>query len=236
MSYKINLEKIEQKLGLQFKDQRLLQTAFVHRSYLNERPGFDLPSNERLEFLGDAVLQLTVSEHLYQNFPNEPEGELTNYRASIVNAKTLSEVSAKLSLGEFLLLSRGEEASGGRRRPYLLANTFEALLGVIYLDLGLAAAQRFVGQHILPLLGTIIKEERYKDYKSKLQELAQEKLSITPIYKVLEEEGPDHAKHFRVGVFVNDRQVGIGDGSSKQVAEQEAARLAFDDKTWSEGA
>lgn len=232
MSFKMDLEKIEEKLGVKFKDRQLLQTAFVHRSYLNERPGFKLPSNERLEFLGDAVLQLTVSEYLYQNFPEKPEGELTNYRASIVNAKTLSEVSGKLGLGEFLLLSRGEEASGGRQRPYLLANTFEALLGVIYLDQGLETARSFVDQNILPLLEGIIKEELYKDYKSKLQELAQEIQSVTPTYKVLKEEGPDHAKHFRVGVFVNDSQVGVGDGSSKQIAEQEAARSALADKSW----
>lgn len=232
MSSNLSLLQLEEKLGLKFQDQELLQTAFVHRSYLNEKTDFELPSNERLEFLGDAVLQLIVSEHLYREFPNEPEGELTNYRASIVNAKTLSDVSAGLGLGEYLLLSRGEEASGGRSRPYLLANTFEALLGVIYLDLGLEEARKFVYAHIIPQLKIIIEQELYKDFKSKLQELAQEKISQTPIYKVLNEEGPDHAKNFTVGVFLGDKQVGVGKGNSKQVAEQEAAKQALQEGSW----
>ncbi len=224
----MKLDQLEQKLDLHFNDQSLLQTAFIHRSYLNEKADFELPSNERLEFLGDAVLQLVVSEHLFKEFPNEPEGELTNYRASIVNAKTLSLVSGELGLGEYLLLSKGEEASGGRNRPYLLANTFEALLGVIYLDLGLEAARKFVHAQIIPQLSNIIEQELYKDFKSKLQELAQEKLSLTPIYKVVSEHGPDHAKHFTVGVYLGDKEVGRGSGNSKQVAEQESAKAALE--------
>lgn len=230
----MNLDTLQEKLGLTFKDQDLLQTAFIHRSYLNEKTAFNLPSNERLEFLGDAVLQLIVSEHLYKTFPLEPEGNLTNYRASIVNAKTLSSVSAGLGLGEYLHLSRGEEASGGRNRPYLLANTFEALLGAIYLDLGLDVARQFVHRYIIPELTTIIEQDLFKDYKSKLQEQAQEKLSLTPVYKVLQESGPDHAKHFTVGVFLGEKEVGRGEGASKQIAEQESAKAAFEKGLWQE--
>src|ERR1700730_4746228 len=167
----MDFSELEQKLNIKFKDENLLQNAFVHRSYLNERPGFELPSNERLEFLGDAVLQLTVSEFLYQTYPEEPEGQLTNFRASIVNAKSLSSVSAKLELGKYLLLSKGEEASGGRDRPYLLANTFEALLGVIYLDRGIELARDFVHTYLIPLLPDIIEKKLYKDFKSQLQEV-----------------------------------------------------------------
>lgn len=224
------LSELSSRLGIDFQDQKLLENAFVHRSYLNEKADFDLPSNERLEFLGDAVLQLIVSDHLYREFPTEPEGNLTNYRASIVNAKTLSEVSGNLGLGQFLLLSRGEEASGGRTRPYLLANTFESLLGVIYLDQGLEVARSFVHKYLIPQLQPIIDQELYKDYKSKLQEMAQEKLSQTPSYKVISEEGPDHAKHFTVGVYLGEREAGRGTGNSKQVAEQEAAKQALDQR------
>lgn len=223
----MNLSILEEKLNLKFNDQDLFQTAFVHRSYLNEKTAFNLPSNERLEFLGDAVLQLIASEHLYKTFPGEPEGNLTNYRASIVNAKTLSSVSAKLGLGEYLMLSRGEEASGGRNRPYLLANTIEALLGAIYLDQGLPKAHDFVHSYIIPELTTIIELDLFKDYKSKLQEQAQEKLSLTPVYKVTQEEGPDHAKQFTVGVMLGEKEVGRGTGASKQIAEQEAAKIAL---------
>lgn len=232
MSYSTELGELQKKLRLKIRDQDLFETAFIHRSYLNEKTNFKLPSNERLEFLGDAVLQLVVSEYLYKSFPNEPEGNLTNFRASIVNAKTLSEVSAGLDLGHYLRLSKGEEASGGRDRPYLLANTFEALLGVIYLDQGLEAAREFINGYVIPKLPQIIEQELYKDYKSKLQELAQERLSLTPNYRVLQEEGPDHAKHFTVGVFLGEEKAGSGLGSSKQVAEQEAAKEALIKKSW----
>jgi ribonuclease III len=228
----LDFSELEKKLDIKFNDRRLLQNAFVHRSYLNERPGFDLPSNERLEFLGDAVLQLTVSEHLYKTYPQEPEGQLTNFRASIVNAKSLSQVSGILGLGKYLLLSKGEEASGGRERPYLLANTFEALLGVIYLDQGLGVAQKFVHQHLIPLLPDIIEKKLYKDFKSNLQEVSQEKLAITPVYKLLKEAGPDHAKSFTIGAFLGDELVGQGSGSSKQSAEQAAAEEAIRSKGW----
>lgn len=228
----MDFNELEQKLDIKFSDQKLLQNAFVHRSYLNERSGFDLPSNERLEFLGDAVLQLTVSEHLYKTYPEEPEGQLTNFRASIVNAKSLSTVSGKLELGKYLLLSKGEEASGGRERPYLLANTFEALLGVIYLDQGLEVARGFVHAHLIPLLPDIIEKKLYKDFKSNLQEVAQEKLSITPVYKLIREEGPDHAKSFTIGAYLGDELAGQGSGSSKQSAEQAAAEEAIKNKGW----
>lgn len=229
----MSFEELEKILGLKFNDHHLLETAFIHRSYLNEKPNFELPSNERLEFLGDAVLQLIVSEYLYKTYPAEPEGNLTNFRASIVNAKTLSEVSAEIGLGRFLKLSRGEEVSGGRDRPYLLANTFESLLGVIYLDLGLESARQFIHRYLIPMLPAIIEQELYKDYKSKLQEVSQERLSVTPNYKVIREVGPDHSKHFTVGVYLGDKEVGRGDGSSKQIAEQSAAKQALEAKDWS---
>lgn len=228
----MDFEELEQKINIKFNNQKLLQNAFVHRSYLNERSGFELPSNERLEFLGDAVLQLTVSEHLYKTYPEEPEGQLTNFRASIVNAKSLSNVSGKLELGNYLLLSKGEEASGGRDRPYLLANTFEALLGVIYLDQGLETARQFVHTHLIPLLPEIIEKRLYKDFKSQLQEVAQEKLSVTPVYKLIREEGPDHNKSFTVGAYLGDELSGQGSGSSKQSAEQSAAEEAIKNKGW----
>jgi len=228
----MDIQHLEEKLGIKFNNQDLVLNAFVHRSYLNEQANFHLPSNERLEFLGDAVLQLIVSEHLFNTYPDDPEGQLTNYRASIVNAKTLSQVSGKLELGQYLLLSKGEEASGGRTRPYLLANTFEALLGVIYLDQGIEVSKQFVHKYVIPELSSIIEQNLYKDFKSRLQEVSQEKLSLTPIYKVINEDGPDHAKNFTIGVFLDDAQVGEGAGSSKQSAEQEAAKNALGNKNW----
>ena len=221
------LEELERRLGVTFNDKNYLRTALVHRSYLNENPGFDLPSNERMEFLGDAVLELIVSEHLYQHYPNSPEGELTNFRSSLVNTVSLAEVSGTLGAGEFLFLSKGEEGSGGRNNQYILANTFEALLGAIYLDQGIDAASTFVHQHLMGKLPDIIEKQLYKDAKSKLQELSQEEISITPVYKVLSERGPDHNKIFTVGVYAGSKHLASGSGKSKQQAEQEAAANAL---------
>lgn len=222
------LEELEKALKLEFKQKNLLKTAFTHRSYLNEHSGEKLFHNERLEFLGDSVLGFIVSEYLYREYPNRPEGDLTNFRSSIVNARTLSEVARKLNLGKYLLLSKGEEATGGRDRQYLLANTFEALLGAIYLDSGLKHCEELINNHLLPLLPEIIDQGAYKDFKSGLQETAQEKFNTTPTYKVLEELGPDHDRTFRVGVFLNDKEIGQGTGKSKQQAEQEAASQALE--------
>jgi ribonuclease-3 len=223
----MELIELESRLGTAFTNQKYLRTALVHRSYLNENPGFDLPSNERMEFLGDAVLELIVSEHLYHTYPDSPEGELTNYRSALVNTVSLAEVLATLGSGEFLYLSKGEEGSGGRQNQYILANTFEALLGAIYLDQGFAAARTFVHTHLMGKLTEIIEKELYKDSKSKLQELSQEEISVTPVYKVLSEEGPDHNKTFTVGVYAGQKRLSTGTGKSKQQAEQQAAANAL---------
>ena len=219
----MNIQKFAEKTGLNFKDEKLLEMVFTHRSFLNEASSSsNLEHNERLEFLGDAVLELVVTEYLYKNFPN-PEGELTNWRSSIVRGEVLARVAGELELGEFLFLSRGEEKSGGRTRSLILANTFEALIGAIYLDFGYAEAAKFINQHLITLLSEIIEKKLYIDPKSRLQELSQEKLNHTPEYRVLSEEGLDHTKVFTVGVYVNKKFLAEGSGSSKQKAETAAA-------------
>lgn len=219
--------ELEKKLAINFKNKNLLKTAFIHRSYLNEHPKETLPHNERLEFLGDSVLGFVVSEHLYKEFPSHPEGDLTNFRSSLVNARSLASVSKRLDLGKYLLLSKGEEDTGGRERQYLLANTFEALLGAIYLDLGIEKASSLIHRELIPDLVEIIDKKLFKDFKSAFQEIAQEKTNTTPTYRVLEESGPDHNRTFKVGVFLGDKNIGIGVGKSKQTAEQEAASTAL---------
>lgn len=221
------IDEIEKKLKLNFKDKDLLKSAFIHRSYLNEHPEEKLSHNERLEFLGDSVLGFVVSEHIFKKYPTHAEGDLTNFRSSLVNAKSLAEAAKRLDLGSYLFLSKGEEATGGRDRQYLLANTFEALLGAIYLDSGIAPAEKLISEELLPSLTNIIDKKLYKDFKSGFQEVSQEKVNVTPVYKVLEETGPDHNRNFKVGVFLNEEQFGIGEGKSKQIAEQEAAKAAL---------
>lgn len=223
----MDFSPIEKTLGATFNDKDILRTALVHRSYLNENPNFDLPSNERLEFLGDAVLELVVTDHLYKTHPDSAEGELTNFRSSLVNTASIAEVSDRLGVGQFLFLSKGEEGSGGRHNQYILANTFEALLGALYLDQGYAVAATFVHQHLIPKLDTIIEQQLYKDPKSNLQEKSQDELSITPTYRVLSEEGPDHNKIFTVGVYAGSKLLATGSGRSKQLAEQQAASQAL---------
>ena len=223
---------LEKKLNLKFKNKDLLIQAFCHRSYLNENPDFYLNHNERLEFLGDAILELIVTEYLYQKYPKKPEGELTNWRAALVNAKMLSEASKDLDFNDFLLLSRGEAKELGKARQYILANTFEALIGAIYLDQGLDSCKKFIKKNLIKKLPHIIEAGLFKDTKSRFQEEAQERVGITPAYKVLEEWGPDHAKHFIIGVFLNKELVAKGEGSSKQEAEETAAKNALDAKGW----
>jgi ribonuclease-3 len=223
---------LEKKLGLKFKNKDLLVQAFVHRSYLNENPGFRLFHNERLEFLGDAVLELVVTSHLYQNYPQKPEGELTSWRAALVNAKILARVAQELGFNDFLLLSRGEAKETGKARQYILANTFEAFVGSLYLDQGYSACEKFIQKHLIKELPVIISARLYKDAKSRFQEEAQERVGVTPTYKVLKEWGPDHAKHFVIGVFLGETLVAEGEGSSKQEAEEEAAKNALDIKGW----
>jgi len=223
---------LEKKLNLKFQNKDFLIQAFVHRSYLNESPDFYLSHNERLEFLGDAVLELVVTERLYQNYPDKSEGELTNWRAALVNAKMLAIISQDLGFNEFLLLSRGEEKELGKARQYILANTFESFIGSVYLDQGYRTCQEFIEKYLLVKLPEIIEKGLYKDVKSRLQEESQERAKLTPLYKVLEEWGPDHAKHFIVGVFLGEDLIAKGEGSSKQEGEEEAAREALKIKGW----
>jgi|SRR3989344_4506550 len=222
----------EKKMGLSFKNKDLLTQAFVHRSYLNENPKFALPQNERLEFLGDAVLELVVTEYLYKEYPEKAEGELTNWRAALVNAKMLALVAEELGFDNFLLLSRGETKELGKARQYILANTFEALIGASYLDLGYNAVDEFIKKYLLKKIPEIIENKLYKDFKSDFQEVSQEKVGITPAYKVIKEWGPDHKKKFTVGVFLHNDKVAEGEGYSKQEAEEQAAKEALKLKKW----
>ena len=225
-------DALEKKLGLKFKDKKILTQAFVHRSYLNENPEFGLEQNERLEFLGDAVLELVVTEELYKAYPEKAEGELTNWRAALVNAKMLTVVAEELGFNDFLLLSRGETKELGKAKQYILANTFEAFIGAVYLDLGYDLAKRFIETYLLKKLPEIIESKSYKDAKSYFQEEAQEKVGVTPVYRVVKEWGPDHKKKFTVGVFLNDELVAEGQGYSKQEAEEEAAKEGLKVKHW----
>lgn len=218
-------------LGVTFNDEELLRQAFTHRSYLNENPEKGLEHNERLEFLGDAVLELVVTEHLYKNYTN-PEGELTSWRAALVNTQTMGEVARELSFNDYLLLSKGEAKDTGRARQAILANTLEALIGALYLDQGYEAADDFISAHIISRLPSIIESKLYRDDKSYFQELAQERMGSTPVYETLAEEGPDHNKSFRVGVQVSGELIAEGEGNSKQDAEQAAARAALVKKKW----
>jgi ribonuclease-3 len=227
-----DFSKLEKKLNLKFKNKDFLIQAFVHRSYLNENPDFHLAHNERLEFLGDAVLELVVTEYLYQNYPDKSEGELTNWRAALVNAKILSRVAKNLDFNGFLLLSRGETKETGKARSYILADTFEAVIGGLYLDQGYEACRDFITEYLIKHLLGIIKKGLYKDAKSCFQEEAQERVKLTPTYRVLEEWGPDHAKHFITGVFLGEQLIATGEGSSKQEAEEEAAKKALVMKGW----
>ena len=195
-----NFSKIEKKLDIKFKDKNLLMQAFCHRSYLNENPKCDLENNERLEFLGDAVLELVVTEYLYKNY-KESEGQLTNWRAALVNSQSLAEIAEELGFNDYILLSRGEAKDTGKARQSILANAFEAFLGALYLDQGLRAVRNFINKYLIKKLSYIVENGLFRDAKSFFQEIAQKEIKITPEYKVLEEAGPDHAKEFTIGVF-----------------------------------
>lgn len=216
----------ENKINIQFRDKSLLQTAFTHRSYLNENRSYPLPHNERLEFLGDAVLELVTTEYLYRNFSN-PEGELTNLRSSLVNYRLLAEIAKEIGIEDFILLSHGEAKDTGRARQVILANALEALIGAIYLDSDMPASKKFIEEFILVKLPKIMEQGAYLDPKSQLQEIIQDRLAITPVYQVMSESGPDHAKNFVVGVYIDDRLIGEGSGPSKQDSEVEAAKDAL---------
>jgi ribonuclease III len=223
----MDLTVLENRIGYTFQDRDLLQQVFVHRSYLNEHRAFPLDHNERLEFLGDAVLELIVTEHLYRNYPN-PEGELTTYRSALVKGETLAQVATELEFPNYLMLSFGEAKSGGRTKGYLLANALEAFIGALHLDGGYAVAEQFVHQFVLNRLENILANQLHIDPKSKLQELTQEKMGATPSYDVIAESGPDHAKEFTVVVRVQARELGRGIGSSKQAAQIAAASSALE--------
>lgn len=220
------LEFLQNLLKISFKNPQILQQAFYHRSYLNETKQ-NLQSNERLEFLGDSVLSLIVSSFLFSQRLQDAEGELTNLRAYIVKTKSLAQAAQKLNLGKYLYLSKGEQVGGGRENPQLLANTYEALLGAIYVDQGLEAVKQVIEQTLLPFFTSELQMGPPKDAKSSLQEIAQEKFKESPHYKILETKGPDHAKQFMVAVYIKGKQYGKGEGGSKQIAEEQAATQAL---------
>ena len=225
------LAQLENKIETKFEDRNILLQALTHRSYLNENPKWGQDHNERLEFLGNAVLELVVTEYLYKTYPN-PEGEMTNWRASLVNAVMLARIATEFDLNDYILLSKGEAKDTGRARQYILANAMESLIGAIYLDGGYDASKKFIEKFILKELSGIIENQLYRDAKSLFQEKAQEKTGITPTYDVLKEWGPDHARNFQVGVFLEKEMIGVGDGPSKQEAQQVAASDALKKKGW----
>jgi len=227
-----NLIKLEKVLGVTFVDQQHLLTAITHRSYLNEHREATQEHNERYEFLGDAILELVVTDFLFHKYLAKPEGELTAIRAALVNTVSLAEVSSKLGINEFLLLSKGEERDTGRARQYILANTFESIIGAIYLDQGYEVARDFIGDQLFNRTETIVSKRLWQDGKSRFQELAQEHSSVTPSYETLSQTGPDHDRVFTVGVFLGTEKVAEGKGQSKQEAEQQAAEKALEVKGW----
>ncbi len=222
----------EKNIGVTFKNKDLLAQAFIHRSFLNENPRTGLEHNERLEFLGDAVLELAVTDYLYKMYPQSPEGELTSFRAALVNAVTIAEVAQEINMNEYLFLSRGEAKDKGKARQYILANAFEALLGAMYLDQGYEVSEKFVAKFLYGRANDVVKKKLWRDSKSLVQEKAQEFVGSTPSYKVLKEAGPDHDKHFTVGIFFGAEKIAEGKGYSKQEAEQSAARAALEVKKW----
>ncbi|HPA25206.1 MAG TPA: ribonuclease III [bacterium] len=222
----------EEILKIKFNNQDLLKQALIHRSYLNEHADFALGHNERLEFLGDAVLELIVTENLYQNYPN-PEGEMTNWRASLVNAKMLAEIAHSLNVEKFLFLSKGEaKDKNPKARNYILANAMEAVIGAIYLDQGFEVVKKFILENIVIKLPAILANKSYVDAKSRFQEMAQEETGVTPSYIVLEESGPDHNKKFIIGVYLEDELIAKGEGTSKQEAQMAAAEEGLKVKNW----
>jgi ribonuclease-3 len=227
-----DFKEFEKLIGIEFKNKNLLEQAFTHRSFLNEHKNLRGKHNERLEFLGDAVLELVVTHYLYEEYPEKNEGDLTSIRSALVNAQTCAEVAKKLNVNDFLLLSRGEAKDVGRARQYILANALEAIIGAIYVDLGYEKAHDFIIEHITPMTGQIVKEELWMDAKSKFQEKSQDMEGITPSYKTIKEVGPDHDKKFTVAVFIGDKIIAEGEGESKQDAEQSAARRALKEKGW----
>jgi len=223
---------LEKQIEIKFENEELITKAFTHKSYINENRDKGMMHNERLEFLGDAVLELAATEHLFHKYPDQDEGQMTSFRSALVKGKHLAEVAKELNLGKYLFLSKGEEKSGGRTKNYILANTVESLIGAIYLEYGYDDSKRFIKQFILKRLDDIIDQGLHIDAKSRFQELAQEKLGITPHYEVLSEAGPDHDKKFKMGAYIGEELVAEGVHSSKQNAEQVAAENALVKKEW----
>ncbi len=229
----IDFSLFEKKTGIVFKDKKLLEQAFIHRSYINENSsGGRLSHNERLEFLGDAVLELIVTDYLFNKYKDRDEGELTAYRSALVNAVIIGEVAMSLGMNEYLLLSKGEAKDIGKARNYILANTYEAYVGAVYLDQGYDVTREFIANTLFGKIDAIVAKKLWRDPKSLVQEKAQEYVNITPSYKVMQESGPDHDKNFTIGIFFGEERIALGKGHSKQEAEQEAARAALEAKDW----
>ncbi len=227
----MDLLKLEERIKVKFKNKDLLRQALIHRSYLNENRDFEFDHNERLEFLGDAVLELATTEYLYKKFSN-PEGELTNFRAALVNSKMLVKIAYELDLEEYLLMSKGEQKDTGKARQCIMANALEAIIGAIYLDQGYKKAKTFITDNILCYMQDVLDKKLYQDPKSRFQERAQEISNSTPIYKVLREWGPDHDKHFVIGVYIEEEKIAEGEGTSKQAAQVDAAAKGLKVKGW----
>lgn len=228
----IDFSGFEERVGIKFKNKVLLKQAFVHRSYINENPKQSVSHNERLEFLGDAVLELVTTDALYRKYPESPEGELTAYRSALVNAVTIAEVATEVGMNDFLLLSKGEAKDIGRARQYILANTYEAYVGALYIDRGYELACQFITSSLLPRIDEIVDKKLWRDPKSLVQEKAQEHVGTTPLYRIIEEVGPDHDKRFTTGIYFGNEQITTGKGKSKQEAEQKAAEEALKLKGW----
>jgi len=228
----VQFSDFEKKIKVTFKDKNLLKQAFTHRSYINENGATAISHNERLEFLGDAVLELIVTDFLYKKYSQYTEGELTALRSALVNAIIISEVASQIGMNDYLLLSKGEAKDYGKARQYILANTYEALVGAMYLDQGYDVSDKFVTKTLLPQTSEIVSKKLWRDAKSLVQEKAQEFVSFTPAYKVLNESGPDHDKHFTVGIYFGPSLIAEGKGKSKQEAEQKAAENALKIKNW----
>lgn len=227
-----DFSKFEAGIGFTFKDRQILTQAFVHRSYLNEHPTFAMGHNERLEFLGDAVLELVVTEYLYRNYPN-PEGELTNWRAALVNARMLADIAGEMDIESYLYLSHGEAKDAkSKARMYILANAIEAVIGAMYLDQGVEPVREFINRFVLSRLQHVLDNKLHLDPKSRFQESAQERVGVTPTYRVMDEKGPDHAKEFTVGVYLGDELVATGIGTSKQEGQIAAAEAGLKEKGW----
>ncbi len=225
-------KNLEKKINVKFKDKKLLKRVFTHKSYINENKNKNLRDNERLEFLGDAVLELVATNHLFDKYPDQSEGAMTTFRSALVKGKNLASISKELDLGKYLFLSVGEDRSGGRNKNYILANVLEALIGGIYLDHNYEIAEKFIQKFILKKLDEIIEQGLHIDAKSKFQESSQEKEGVTPHYKVLQEKGPDHNKVFIMGAYIDKKLIAEGKGNSKQRAENVAAENALKVKDW----